>query len=78
MNSPMRKPEIGMAIQAKRDLPEIDFSKSIIVGDMITDMEFGHKAGMFCVNVGNTITKKEALKFENLKAFAEFLFNIKD
>jgi D-glycero-alpha-D-manno-heptose 1-phosphate guanylyltransferase len=78
MNSPMRKPEIGMAIQAKRDFPEIDFSKSIIVGDMITDMEFGHKAGMFCVNVGNTITKKEALKFENLRAFAKFMLYIKD
>jgi hypothetical protein len=41
-------------------------------------MEFGHKAGMFCVNVGNTITKKEALKFENLRAFAKFMLYIKD
>ncbi|MFY7860720.1 MAG: D-glycero-alpha-D-manno-heptose-1,7-bisphosphate 7-phosphatase, partial [Chitinophagales bacterium] len=78
MNSPLRKPEIGMALQAKKDFPEIDLSKSIIVGDMITDMEFGQKAGMLCINVGSTITKKETLKFENLRAFANFILNIKD
>jgi len=45
-NSPMRKPGIGMAIQAKKDFPEIDFSKSIMVGDSMSDIEFGKKAGM--------------------------------
>ena len=41
-----RKPEIGMALQAKKDFPGVDFSKSIMIGDSISDMAFGKKAGM--------------------------------
>ncbi|MCI4669753.1 MAG: HAD family hydrolase [Bacteroidia bacterium] len=44
-----RKPAIGMALQAQRDFPEIDFSKSIMLGDNISDMEFGRNAGMYTV-----------------------------
>lgn len=49
----LRKPKIGMALQAQIDFPEIDFAKSIIVGDSITDMEFGRNAGMFTVFVSD-------------------------
>ena len=45
-NSPFRKPNIGMALQAKIDFPEIDFNRSIMVGDSISDLEFGRRAGM--------------------------------
>lgn len=45
-NHPTRKPGIGMALDAQRDFPEIDFKKSLIVGDSISDMEFGRNAGM--------------------------------
>lgn len=48
-NSAMRKPNTGMALQAKADYPEIDFSKSIMVGDSPSDMEFGKASGMHCV-----------------------------
>jgi D-glycero-D-manno-heptose 1,7-bisphosphate phosphatase len=41
-----RKPEGGMGLQAKTDFPEIDFSKSIMVGDNITDLQFGKNLGM--------------------------------
>ncbi|MBI2721768.1 MAG: HAD family hydrolase [Bacteroidetes bacterium] len=41
-----RKPGTGMALQAKKDFPIIDFSKSIIVGDSMSDMEFGRALGM--------------------------------
>lgn len=51
-NSPMRKPGTGMALQAKQDFPEIDFSKSIMVGDSESDMEFAHGVGMKAVFVG--------------------------
>lgn len=44
--SPNRKPEIGMALQAKADFPKINFAKSVMIGDSISDMEFGKKAGM--------------------------------
>ncbi|MCK5846631.1 MAG: HAD family hydrolase [Bacteroidales bacterium] len=41
-----RKPEIGMALSAQKDFPEVDFSKSIMIGDSISDMAFGKNAGM--------------------------------
>ncbi|WNJ19001.1 HAD family hydrolase [Pontibacter sp. G13] len=44
-----RKPKIGMALEAQEDFPEIDFQKSIMVGDSISDMEFGRNAGMHTV-----------------------------
>ena len=51
-NSPMRKPNTGMAWKAKEDFGHIDFSKSIMVGDTKSDMEFGRNAGMFTVFIG--------------------------
>lgn len=44
-----RKPNSGMALQAKEDFPEIDFKKSIMVGNSISDMEFGKRLGMHTV-----------------------------
>jgi histidinol-phosphate phosphatase family protein len=44
--STLRKPNVGMALQAQSDFPEIDFTRSIIVGDSLSDMEFGHNLGM--------------------------------
>lgn len=41
-----RKPNIGMALQAKEDFPEIDFNKSIMVGNNLSDMIFGRKLSM--------------------------------
>ena len=41
-----RKPHPFMALQAKNRFPEIDFEKSIMVGDTDTDIEFGKKLGM--------------------------------
>ena len=49
----LRKPNTGMAKQAKKDFPEIDFIKSIIVGDSVSDMQFGRNAGMFTVFAGD-------------------------
>ena len=62
-NSPMRKPGIGMALQAKKDFPEIDFEKSIMVGDSMSDMEFGKKAGMKTVFIthGKEIEKNNLI-----------------
>jgi len=49
LNHPTRKPGIGMALAAQKDFPGIDFSRSIIVGDSMTDMEFGRTTGMTTV-----------------------------
>lgn len=41
-----RKPMPGMGYDAKNLFPEIDFQKSIIVGDSASDMAFGENLGM--------------------------------
>ncbi len=46
-----RKPNIGMALKAHKDFPEIHFKKSIMVGDTRNDMLFGKRAGMLTVLV---------------------------
>lgn len=47
-----RKPLPGMAMDAISDFPEIDLSKSIMVGDSLSDIEFGRRLGMFTVKIG--------------------------
>ena len=41
-----RKPHPFMALQAKNKFPEIDFHKSIMVGDTDSDVQFGKNLGM--------------------------------
>jgi D,D-heptose 1,7-bisphosphate phosphatase len=52
--SPNRKPNPGMALQAKKDFIQIDFSKSIMVGNKLSDMQFARNAGMHSVFVAST------------------------
>lgn len=51
--SDCRKPNIGMALMAKNDFPEINLKKSIMVGDSITDMQFGKKNKMKTIFIGH-------------------------
>jgi D-glycero-D-manno-heptose 1,7-bisphosphate phosphatase len=44
-NSPNRKPNAGMAYQAKQAFPGIDFSRSVMVGNTLGDMQFGRNIG---------------------------------
>ena len=44
--SPNRKPNPGMGLQAAKDFPEIDFTKAIMVGNTISDMQFGRNLGV--------------------------------
>ena len=48
-----RKPNIGMALKAKELFPEIDFSKSVMIGDSLSDIEFGKNAGMHTILIEN-------------------------
>ncbi len=77
-NSEMRKPNQGMALQAKSDFPEIDFKRSIMVGDSISDMQFGKNAGMktVLITVKNKIYDKSELidfRYDGIKAFVDAL-----
>lgn len=62
-DSPNRKPNSGMALQAKRDFPDIDFKKSIMIGDDISDMEFGKRLGMKTILISNFELNDGLLKF---------------
>ncbi len=46
-----RKPGTGMAQQAKKDFPYINFNKSMIIGDSLSDVLFGKRCGMMTVLV---------------------------
>lgn len=48
-----RKPGLSMAIKAKQMFPEIDFRKSMMVGDTESDIIFGKNSGMITVMIGN-------------------------
>jgi D-glycero-D-manno-heptose 1,7-bisphosphate phosphatase len=63
-----RKPGVGMGLHAKKDFPEIEFDKSIIVGDSETDIEFGTKLGMKTVMLtkGRNLSTKANYIFQNL------------
>ncbi len=50
----LRKPNPGMALAAKSRFPEIDLKKSIMIGNNISDMQFGRSAGMFTVFLTTT------------------------
>jgi D-glycero-D-manno-heptose 1,7-bisphosphate phosphatase len=52
---PLRKPNPGMALQAALDFPQINFKKSLMVGNTLSDMEFGRNAGMHTIFLKTTI-----------------------
>jgi D-glycero-D-manno-heptose 1,7-bisphosphate phosphatase len=52
--SPNRKPNPGMALQAKQDFPEIDFTRSIMVGNTLGDMQFGRNIGAITIFLPTT------------------------
>ena len=77
-NSKMRKPNPGMALEAKNDFPEINFKKSIMLGDSMSDMEFGKNAGMKTVIIPgkNEINMNSGLidfYFKNINDFLDAL-----
>ncbi|HEY1039491.1 MAG TPA: HAD family hydrolase [Bacteroidia bacterium] len=65
-NHATRKPQIGMALQAQKDFPEVDFSKSLMIGDSTSDIEFGKTAGMKTVYIGKENKANADFIFENL------------
>jgi histidinol-phosphate phosphatase family protein len=78
-NSPNRKPNPGMAFQAKNNHPLIDLSNSIMVGNKLSDMYFGKNAGMQTVFLATTNPETPFphtaidARFSNLLSFAESL-----
>jgi histidinol-phosphate phosphatase family protein len=80
--SPNRKPNPGMAFEAKKDFPQIDFSKSIMAGNKLSDMQFARNTGMHAVFIASTnpeIAFPHELidaRFNSLLAFAEAIHHL--
>jgi histidinol-phosphate phosphatase family protein len=80
-NHPDRKPNVGMALKAKKDYPKINFKKSIIAGDSFSDMEFGHRLGMITCLIAESgsLAKShpDIIRFwaRDLKEFSSLLLN---
>jgi len=63
-------------LQAQRDFPQIDFSRSVMIGDSPTDIEFGKALGMTTVFIGDFENHGETeadFCFDSLATAAQFL-----
>jgi D-glycero-D-manno-heptose 1,7-bisphosphate phosphatase len=70
-NHPTRKPGVGMGHQAKADYPHVDFKKSVIVGDSMSDMEFGRALEMITVFISAEKREDPRIDF-NFASLIEF------
>lgn len=76
-----RKPQPGMAFQAKQKFPSIEFNQSIMVGNRTSDMEFGRNAGLHTVFLATTHPEtafpdaRIDYRFNDLMAFAQALLS---
>lgn len=73
-NCDCRKPKPGLALKAKQIFPEINFAKSIMVGDSDSDIEMGKLLGMVTVKIsqdGSRGNSKSDFLFEDLIGFAK-------
>ena len=79
---PNRKPNKGMALQAKEDFPDIEFTKSIMVGNMPGDMWFGRNIGAYTVYIPTRTDEYPEdhtvdARYKNLLAFAKELHRMR-
>lgn len=65
-----RKPGPAMALQAQQDFPEIDLARSVMLGDAVSDMQFGARLGMYTVFVEGEGALAEQEKVALTKALA--------
>ena len=80
MESENRKPNPGMGLQAMKDFPKIDLSKSIMTGNTLSDMKFGRNLGV-ALNIFLPTTRKDIplddvdidMVFDNLISVAKAL-----
>jgi histidinol-phosphate phosphatase family protein len=70
-----RKPNTRMAFEAQEAFPNIDFQKSIMVGDTNTDILFGKKLGVYTVLVASIEKVKETpdLTIAHLSELSRYL-----
>ena len=78
-----RKPNVGLGLKARKQFTEVQFSKSIMVGDTLNDMRFGKKLQMQTVLIGDDVSlsrthpKLVDSMFESLFEFASYVDALK-
>jgi len=73
-NNMMRKPNPGMALEAKKNFPEIDFKKSVMIGDSASDIQFGKNLQMKTVYISSQNADTDAdVVCKSLYDFAEMV-----
>jgi histidinol-phosphate phosphatase family protein len=50
-----RKPDVGLFLRAQRDFPEIDFERSVVIGDSDADVEAGRRLGARTIRIGEDV-----------------------
>lgn len=70
-----RKPKPFLAMEAKKDFPDIDFKRSLMVGDTDSDILFGENLGMktALINSEEITLKMANWRFDSLLHFAQEL-----
>lgn len=80
-NSINRKPNIGMAMKAQEEYPQISFDKSVMIGNSRSDIDFGKKLDMYTILVGDKYPVDDKIYqivdayYQNLYTFALTLQN---
>lgn len=72
--SPDRKPNTGMGLKAVQDFPDIDLSKTIMVGNTISDMQFGRNLGIKTIFLPTTRPEVD-IKDDRIDAVYDSLFS---
>ncbi len=53
-SSPCRKPNTGMGMQAIKDFPTINLTKALMIGNTLSDMQFGKNLGISTIFLPTT------------------------
>lgn len=72
--SPNRKPNPGMGLQAIKDFPSIDTGKAIMIGNTLSDMQFGRNLGVQTIFLPTTRPEVD-LKDEHIDAVYDSLID---
>jgi D-glycero-D-manno-heptose 1,7-bisphosphate phosphatase len=67
-NHPLRKPNPGMLLKAHEELGGVDFARSWMVGDRMTDVEAGHQAGCRTVLLDGVVEAPTAFAPPEIRA----------
>lgn len=76
MEGPNRKPNPGMGLQAIKDFPDIDLNKSLMIGNTLSDMEFGRNLGVRLTVFLRTTRKDVPFPHPNIDLEFNTLFEV--